>query len=47
MSRIVFLHAVDADSGAIVGWFVEGDGSLSDLGTTDGLPATIAGLAAR
>jgi 6-phosphogluconolactonase len=41
-----FLYAVDADSHRVFGWSVEPDGSLSPLGSWDGLPATAAGLAA-
>jgi len=41
-----FLYAVDADSGSVYGWAVDDDGSLAPVGSTGGLPATIAGLAA-
>lgn len=41
-----FLYAVDADAGAIAGWSVGDDGSLAPIGSSDGLPPTIAGLAA-
>jgi 6-phosphogluconolactonase len=40
-----FLYAIDADAGEIVGWGVE-DGRLSPLGSWDGLPRAVAGLAA-
>ena len=40
-----FLYAVDADSGQIFGWSVEGS-RLSPIGSWDGIPATVAGLAA-
>jgi 6-phosphogluconolactonase len=40
-----FLYAVDADGGRIFGWSVEG-GRLSPIGSWDGIPATVAGLAA-
>ena len=40
-----FLYAVDADGGRIFGWRVE-DGALTALGSWEGLPATVAGLAA-
>lgn len=40
-----FLYAIDTDAGEIVGWAVE-DGRLSPLGSWDGLPRTVAGLAA-
>lgn len=42
-----FLFAIDADGGAVVGWRVGDDGSLAPAGSRDGLPTTIAGLAAR
>jgi 6-phosphogluconolactonase (cycloisomerase 2 family) len=42
-----FLYAVDADAQRVFGWAVGEDGSLAPLGSWDGLPATIAGLAAR
>jgi 6-phosphogluconolactonase (cycloisomerase 2 family) len=41
-----FLYAIDADAGRIVGWAVGADGSLSPLGEWDGVPNTVAGLAA-
>jgi 6-phosphogluconolactonase (cycloisomerase 2 family) len=40
-----FLYAIDADGGRILGWRVD-EGALSPLGSWNGLPATIAGLAA-
>jgi 6-phosphogluconolactonase len=40
-----FLYAVDADNGRIFGWRVD-DGALAPLGSWEGLPATVAGLAA-
>lgn len=42
-----FLYALDADAGAILGWAVGAGGTLSPVGSWDGLPATVAGLAAR
>jgi 6-phosphogluconolactonase (cycloisomerase 2 family) len=42
-----FLYAVDADKGAVVGWSIGDDGALAPAVTIDGLPTTIAGLAAR
>jgi 6-phosphogluconolactonase len=39
-----FLYAIDADSGRIFGWRVEG-GALTPVGSWNGLPATVAGLA--
>jgi 6-phosphogluconolactonase (cycloisomerase 2 family) len=41
-----FLYAIDADSRRLFGWAVDVDGSLSPIGSWDGLPATVAGLAA-
>jgi 6-phosphogluconolactonase len=41
-----FLYALDADSGSVFGWAVEEDGHLTPLGSWDGLPPTVAGLAA-
>ena len=42
-----FLYAIDADQGQIVGWSVDERGHLSMLGAWDGVPTTVAGLAAR
>jgi 6-phosphogluconolactonase len=42
-----YLYAVDADAQRVFGWAVGKDGSLAPLGSWDGLPATVAGLAAR
>jgi 6-phosphogluconolactonase len=41
-----FLYALDADAGRLFGWRIEGDGDLAPAGSVDGLPATVAGLAA-
>jgi 6-phosphogluconolactonase len=41
-----FLYAIDADGGRIYGWSVDAEGSLEPLGSWDGVPATVAGLAA-
>ena len=41
-----FLYAVDADGGRVFGWRVD-DGALSPLGSWNGLPTTVAGLAAN
>lgn len=41
------LYAIDSDSGKIHGWEVAADGTLSAIGSWDGLPPTVAGLAAR
>ena len=40
-----FLYAIDADSRRIFGWSVD-RGRLTPLGSWDGIPATVAGLAA-
>ncbi len=42
-----YLYAIDADSGSVFGWSVGQNGALSPVGSWDGLPATVAGLAAR
>ena len=42
-----FLYAIDADTGRVFGWGVGDDGELSPVGDWGGLPATVAGLAAR
>jgi 6-phosphogluconolactonase len=41
-----FLYAIDADRGRIYGWLVAAEGSLEPLGSWEGMPATVAGLAA-
>ena len=41
-----FLYAIDADDGQIYGWSVDAEGSLEPVGPWEGLPATVAGLAA-
>jgi 6-phosphogluconolactonase len=41
-----FLYAVDSDAGSLVGWSVGEDGELMSVGAWNGLPATIAGIAA-
>src|SRR5262245_9208455 len=41
-----FLYAIDADAGHIFGWAVGADGALSSVGSWEGVPATVAGLAA-
>ena len=40
------LHVLDADAGELVTWSVDADGGLTPIGSTGGLPATAAGLAA-
>src|SRR5262249_10089054 len=41
-----FLYGLDADAQTIHGWTVAEEGELVPAGTADGLPATVAGLAA-
>jgi len=41
-----FLYAIDADGGRIFGWSVGAGGSLTAIGSWEGLPRTVAGLAA-
>jgi 6-phosphogluconolactonase len=41
-----FLYAIDADGGRIYGWSVEADGALEPVGSWEGVPETVAGLAA-
>ena len=41
-----FLYAIDADGGRIYGWAVGDGGSLEPVGSWEGVPATVAGLAA-
>ena len=41
-----YLYAIDADSQRILGWAIGGNGSLHAIGSWNGLPATVAGLAA-
>jgi 6-phosphogluconolactonase len=40
-----FLYAIDADDGHIYGWSIDVEGSLEPVGSWDGVPATVAGLA--
>lgn len=42
-----FFYALDADAQKVFAYRVAGDGGLEAIGSTDGLPATVAGLAAR
>src|SRR5919202_3421827 len=39
-------YAIDADGGRVYGWSVDAEGSLEPVGSWDGLPETVAGLAA-
>jgi 6-phosphogluconolactonase (cycloisomerase 2 family) len=41
-----FLYAIDADTGRIFGWAVGDDGTLRPVGAWEGVPETVAGLAA-
>jgi 6-phosphogluconolactonase len=41
-----FLYAIDADAQRVFGWSVGDDGRLELVGEIDGVPATVAGLAA-
>jgi 6-phosphogluconolactonase len=41
-----FLYAIDADGGRIFGWAIDDSGRLSALGSWEGVPPTVAGLAA-
>ena len=41
-----FLYAIDADAQLVFGWAVGRDGDLSLIGSFEGVPATVAGLAA-
>jgi 6-phosphogluconolactonase len=41
-----FLYVIDADGGRIYGWSVGAAGALQPVGSWEGLPATVAGLAA-
>jgi 6-phosphogluconolactonase (cycloisomerase 2 family) len=41
-----FLYAIDADGGRIYGWSVEAEGALEPVGSWEGVPETVAGLAA-
>ena len=41
-----FLYAIDADAQRVFGWSVDGDGRLELIGEFEGVPLTVAGLAA-
>jgi 6-phosphogluconolactonase len=41
-----FLYAIDADGGRIYGWSVAAEGALEPIGSWEGVPETVAGLAA-
>src|SRR5215217_2591848 len=42
-----FLYAIDADGSRIYSWSVDAEGSLEPVGSWEGVPETVAGLAAR
>ena len=42
-----YLYAIDADAHRIFGWHVEADGRLTSVGSRNGLPDSVAGLAAN
>jgi len=41
-----FLYAIDADAQRVFGWTIGGDGKLEPVGEFEGVPVTVAGLAA-
>ena len=41
-----YLYAIDADAQKLFGWTVQSDGTLVSVGAFEGVPATVAGLAA-
>jgi len=41
-----YLYAIDADAQKLFGWMVGSDGALASIGAFEGLPETVAGLAA-
>ncbi|MGC1812907.1 MAG: hypothetical protein WA696_02070, partial [Solirubrobacterales bacterium] len=41
-----YLYAIDADAQRLFGWNVEQDGRLTSIGEFEGVPETVAGLAA-
>jgi len=41
-----FLYALDADTQMVHAWRIDADGRLIEVGAVDGLPSTVAGLAA-
>jgi hypothetical protein len=41
-----FLYAIDADHQRVFGWTVADDGHLDPVGAYEGVPATVAGIAA-
>ena len=41
-----YLYAIDADAQKLFGWTVQSNGTLVPIGALEGVPATVAGLAA-
>ena len=41
-----YLYAIDADAGKVFGWTVGSDGELQSIGAFEGVPDTVAGVAA-
>ena len=41
-----YLYAIDPDAQRVFGWTVGEDGGLSSVGEFEGVPGTVAGLAA-
>ena len=41
-----YLYAIDADAQRVYGWTVGQDGRLAPIGAVEGVPETVAGLAA-
>jgi 6-phosphogluconolactonase (cycloisomerase 2 family) len=41
-----YLYAIDADAQKVFGWMVGSDGALASIGAFEGVPETVAGLAA-
>jgi 6-phosphogluconolactonase len=41
-----YLYAIDADAQKLFGWTVQSNGTLVSIGAFEGVPATVAGLAA-
>jgi hypothetical protein len=47
LRRWAVLYVTDADGGRIYAWSIGAAGALEPVGSWEGLPATVAGLAAR
>ena len=41
-----FLYAIDADARKVFGWTIGEDGALASIGAFEGVPETVAGMAA-